>query len=150
MGAAGLLFIGHKAMRWLFLPGQEVKPRSINFAEFLCYKSQTGSFIFILLLLIARIYSRRELYKQVAGMLGRKAWNCSRKEGMSHSGKAGWWVGDFVTAGCAPALLLEKQTLICLARTDLCKLGEMIFLLVLGSSVIKHNCFPFLKKHSLY
>lgn len=150
MGATGLLFIGYKAMRWLFLPGQEVKPCSINFAEFLCYKSQTRSFIFIFSFLTARIYSWGELYKQVAGRLGRKAWNCSRKEGMSHSGKTVWWVGDFVTAGCAPALLLEKQTLICLARTDLCKLGEMISLLVLGSSVIKRNCFSFLKEHSLY
>ena len=34
----GVLFIGHKAMRWLFLPGQEVNLHSINFAEFLCYK----------------------------------------------------------------------------------------------------------------
>lgn len=53
-----------------------------------------------------------EPHKQVAGRLGGKTWNCSRKEGMSHSGETVWWGRDSDPAGDAPALLPEKQTLV--------------------------------------
>lgn len=44
----------------------------------------------------------------------------------------------------------SKHSLVCLARTDLCKLGEIILLPVLGCSVITCNCLSFLKKQNLY
>lgn len=81
--------------------------------------------------LIAGIHSRRGWTPWTGGWNAREnAWTGSRKQGLSRSGNTVWWVRDFVTAGCAPGQLLGKQTLICLASTDLCKLGEIILLLV--------------------
>lgn len=79
---------------------------------------------------------------------GGEIWNCSRKEGMSHSGEMVWWGRDSDPAGDAPALLPEKQTQVCLACTGLCKLREMILQFVLSGSLSKGNCFSFLKKHT--